>query len=72
MVLQSADLGFETDAVEDILLETEWYVQCAMHSRFSPKIYQGPRWTLTLRRKPQGKPLSYSQSLLHEIGANVA
>ena len=26
MVLQSADLGFETDAVEDILLETEWCV----------------------------------------------
>ena len=25
--LQSADIGFETDAIEDILLETEWYVK---------------------------------------------
>ena len=30
VLLQSADLGFETEAVEDILLETEWYVKSSL------------------------------------------
>jgi hypothetical protein len=30
VLLQSADLGFETEAVEDILLETEWYVKLSL------------------------------------------
>ena len=68
VVLQGVDLGFETDAVEDILLETEWYVPCPIHSRCTSKIYEGPRWTPTLRRRPQGKSLSYSHYPLHEPG----
>lgn len=31
MLLQSTDLGFEADEVEDLLLETEWYV--CIHNR---------------------------------------
>jgi len=26
VLLQSTDLGFETDEIEEILLDTEWYV----------------------------------------------
>ncbi|KAF8158379.1 TBCD protein [Crassisporium funariophilum] len=32
-LLQSADLGFETDEIEEILLDTEWYVQRISRTR---------------------------------------
>jgi len=61
--LQSADLGFETEAVEDILLETEWYVKIPLlHSSklIQTTSFEGRQLTSKWKRRQQ---MRWSNSL---------
>lgn len=60
--LQSADFGFETEAVEEILLETEWYVKISFPLlKINPLIFiEGQRLTSKWQKK---QPMRWSTIL---------